>query len=143
MGVIGNFIALIFFVLMSIAAVTSSISMLEVPVAFTVENHKVERNKAAWMIGSIIMVMSAIIIFNFEALFGLVISVTTEYSQPLIGLVLAIYAGWVWQRNSVLQELKEGAPEMESSFFWKIWPNYVRFVCPIILIVMFSQTMLG
>ncbi|MFT4926850.1 MAG: NSS family neurotransmitter:Na+ symporter [Phenylobacterium sp.] len=141
MGSIGNFVSLVFFVLMSIAAVTSSISMLEVPVAFTVENSQMGRKKASWMIGLMILVLSAIIIFNFEQLFGLVISATTQYSQPLIGLMLCIFAGWIWSRNAILAELQQGCPEMESSVFWKIWPVYVKLVCPVILVVMFYQTM--
>ncbi len=140
MGVAGNYVSLVFFVLMTIAALTSSISMLEVPVAFTIENSKLNRYKASWLIWSIIMLLSSTLIFNFEHLFGFVISLTTQYSQPLLGLVLCIYAGWVWRRNSILEELKQGCPEIESSFFWKIWPNYVRIVCPIIIIVMFYQT---
>jgi NSS family neurotransmitter:Na+ symporter len=114
--------------------------MLEVPVCFTVENSNMGRYKASWLIGSIIMVLSTVIIFNFNALFGLVVSITTEYSQPLIGLVLAIYAGWVWQRNGILAEIKQGNEAAESSLFWKIWPVYVQFVCPLILAVMLSQT---
>ncbi|MFT5163787.1 MAG: NSS family neurotransmitter:Na+ symporter, partial [Alteromonadaceae bacterium] len=142
MGAIGPFVSLVFFVLMSIAAVTSSISMLEVPVAYAVENTALGRKKASWVIGALILALSSIIIFNFDLLFGFVITATTQYSQPLIGLVLCIFTGWVWSRNGILQELKQGNPEIETSVFWKIWPNYVRFVCPVILLVMFSQTLL-
>lgn len=142
MGAIGPFVALIFFVLMSIAAVTSSISMLEVPVAYTVENSEIQRGKAAWVIGAVIMLLSTLIIFNFGTLFGLVITATTQYSQPLIGLLLCIFAGWVWHRNEKLKELQAGAPEMESSLFWKIWPVYVKFVCPIILLMTFAQSLM-
>ena len=46
MGPIGLLVALAFFLLMTIASLTSSISMLEVPVAYAVENHQVERRKA-------------------------------------------------------------------------------------------------
>lgn len=141
MGGIGNFVSLVFFVLMSIAAVTSSISMLEVPVAFTIENSRLDRNKASWIIGILIMLLSTVIIFNFDRLFTVVISITTQYSQPLIGLLLCVFAGWVWSRNEILNELKQGCPEMASSMFWKIWPGYVRFVCPVILLVMYYQSL--
>ncbi len=140
MGVVGNYVSLIFFILMTIAALTSSISMLEVPVAYLTENSQLGRNKATWLTGSIIMLISTSVIFNFDLLFGFIVAITTQYSQPLLGLLLCIYAGWVWNRNSILTELKEGCPEIENSFFWKIWPNYVRFVCPIIIMVMFYQT---
>lgn len=142
MGSIGPFVALVFFVLMAIAAVTSSISMLEVPVAYAVENSNICRSKAAWMIGGIIMLISTVIVLNFGALFGLVITITTQYSQPLIGLCLCLFAGWIWHRNEILHELEGGAPEMASSLFWKIWPVYVKLVCPVILLATFAQSVL-
>ena len=43
MGGAGIYVAFAFFILMSIAALTSSISMLEVPVAYAVENHGIEQ----------------------------------------------------------------------------------------------------
>ena len=140
MGDLGNVISFIFFSLMAIAAVTSSISMLEVPVAYTVENTSLKRSRATWLIGSVIVLSSTVIIFNFELLFGAVIAFTTQYSQPLLGLVLSIFAGWVWRRDVILQELKLGCPEIESSWFWKIWPSYVRFVCPVVIVVMFYHS---
>ena len=140
MGSVGSFISFIFFSLMSIAAVTSSISMLEVPVAYTIENTALPRRKATWIIGGCIILISSVIILNFELMFGAVVAFTTQYSQPLLGLVLSIFVGWVWRRNIILNELKEGCPEIESLLFWKIWPGYVRFVCPVVIFVMFYHS---
>ena len=140
MGSMGNYVGLVFFVLMSIAALTSSISMLEVPVAYTVENTLITRYKATWLIGFVIFLISSLIIFNFEMLFSLIIAITTQYSQPLLGLMLCLFGGWLWQRNSLLQALRQGYPELESSLFWKIWPLYLRLVCPVIILIMFYQT---
>lgn len=142
MGSIGHLVGLTFFILMTIAAVTSSISMLEVPVAYTVENTNLGRYKAAWLIGSIIMLCSTVIIFNFGTLFGLVITATTQYGQPIVGFALCLFAGWVWRRNEILKEIQQGNEQVAESFFWKVWPNYVRYVCPIILIAMFAQTLM-
>ena len=140
MGDVGHIVGFAFFALMVIAALTSSISMLEVPVAYVVESKNVNRNKAVWLIAGGIFAVSALLIFNFDWLFGLVISLTTDYSQPLLGLVLSIFAGWVWKRNEILQELKEGDANAENSFFWRVWPWYIKFVCPIIIIVMFVRS---
>ncbi len=136
-------ITIAFFALMSIAALTSSISMLEVPVAFVSENSRfnTNRNKAAYMIALVVAAIIVTILFNFDALFGLVISFTTEISQPLIGVIFCIYAGWIWQRNNVLQEIASGNPDVANSLFWKIWPNYIRFVCPVLLLVMYWQSL--
>lgn len=141
-GSVGLFVSFAFFALMVIAAVTSSISMLEVPVAYMVESRGIARQKAVWLMTAIIFCCSTIIIFNFEALFGLVIAATTQWSQPLLGLVLCIFAGWVWRRDAILQELKSGSPDAGNGMFWKIWPWYVRFVCPVVIAIMFARTVL-
>lgn len=141
MGLVGLFVALAFFLLMSIASLTSSISMLEVPVSYVVENKDVSRHKAVWLIASIIFAVSVIIILNFSTLFGFVIALTTRYSQPLLGLMLCIFAGWVWKRNEILQELKKGDSNAENTLFWRIWPWYVRFVCPVVILLMFYRSL--
>jgi len=143
MGMAGIVVSLTFFFLMSIAALTSSISMLEVPVAYTIEEHGVSRNKSVVAIGLAIACVSAFILFNFEVLFGLVVAMTTRYSQPLLGFVFCIYAGWVWHRDSLLQELRKGSDDIENSLFWKIWPWYVRVVCPVIILGIFVQSIFG
>lgn len=140
MGSIGVFVAFVFFALMMIAALTSSISMLEVPVAYVVESKNVGRKRAVWLIAFSIFAVSTIIAMNMGTLFGLVIDLTTKYSQPLLGLALCIFAGWVWKRDQILEELRQGDENIESGLFWKIWPGYVRFVCPVVIIVMFYRT---
>jgi NSS family neurotransmitter:Na+ symporter len=125
---------------MAIAAVTSSISMLEVPVAYMVESKGLKRKKAVVFMAALIFTLSCIIILNFDSLFGFVIALTTEYSQPLLGFALCIFAGWVWKRDAILAELKEGNAHAEHGLFWKIWPWYVRFVCPVIIALMFYRS---
>jgi NSS family neurotransmitter:Na+ symporter len=87
------------------------------------------------------MLISALIVFNFDELFGLVITLTTKYSQPLLGFILCIFAGWVWRRNDILNELKQGSDNAESTWFWRIWPWYVRFVCPVVIAFMFYRSL--
>ena len=140
MGGAGIIVSLLFFTLMTIAAVTSSISMLEVPVSHAQESHGLQRKKAAWVVGSVIMLISLVIVFNFNALFGLVIDLTTKYSEPLIGILFCVFAGWVWKRDALLKELQQGNPEMENTVFWKIWPAYVKIVCPIIVLAVFTHS---
>lgn len=139
MGGAGVFVALAFFILMTIASLTSSISMLEVPVAYVVETFDTGRRKATLLIGGMVTIICLVIVFNFNSLFDLVVNATTEYSQPLLGLFFAVFVGWVWNRNGVLQEIQKGSPEVEHSFFWKVWPFYIRFVCPIAILAVYIQ----
>ena len=141
MGSAGLFVAVAFFALMSIAAVTSSISMLEVPVSTVVEKTRFSRVAATLLMGGLCLGMSVLIIFNFDTLFGFVIDLTTKYSEPLVGIMFCIFAGWVLQRNELLKELKQGNPEVEQTLFWKIWPWYVRVVCPVLILATFAQSL--
>lgn len=143
MGTTGLFISLVFFSLMTIAALTSSISMLEVPVSYAIENHNLHRHKAAWLIGAITFAISSFIIMNFDQLFGFVITLTTEYSQPLLGLMMCIFATWVWHRDQILNEIRHGHPQVEVSLFWKVWPGYVRYCCPLLILIMLAQTIIN
>ncbi|WP_390904943.1 sodium-dependent transporter [Vibrio fluvialis] len=137
MGAMGAVIGLVFFLLMIIAALTSSISMLEVPVACATEELKQSRTTAVLWIGGLVTIVSAVIVMNFSSLFGLVIQFTTVYSQPIIALLITLIVGWIWNRNQILNELKQGCPEIENSWFWKIWPVYVRLVCPVLMLLVF------
>jgi NSS family neurotransmitter:Na+ symporter len=116
--------------------------MLEVPVAYLVESKNLARTKAVWILSALIFSLSIIIILNFSSLFGLVIAATTKYSQPLLGFVLCIFAGWVWRRDAILKELIDGNPNIESTWFWKIWPLYVKFVCPVVILFMFYRSVI-
>jgi NSS family neurotransmitter:Na+ symporter len=139
MGATGLFVGLAFFLLMSIAAVTSSISMLEVPVSYAVEAHEVSRNRATLLVGLLVFGISTLICFNFDGLFGFVITMTTERAQPLLSMMLCIFAGWIFYRNSILEELRSGDPDVEQGIFWKIWPVYVKFFCPALILLTFAQ----
>lgn len=143
MGPTGILVSILFFFLMTIAALTSSISMLEVPVAYCIEEHSVSRKTAVYAIGSGISLVSIVILLNFDTLFGLVVSATTRYSEPLLGLVICIYAGWILHRDKLLQELRKGSPDIERGWFWKIWPWWVRVVCPAIILAIFAQSIWG
>ena len=139
MGAVGVFVSFAFFLLMTIASLTSSISMLEVPVSYAVEHHNMQRRRAASMIGVVITAISLIIVINFDPLFELVVTYTTEVSQPLLGFAFCIFVAWIWRRNDILQEIKQGCPEAESGLFWKIWPFYVKFICPVAILLVYFQ----
>jgi NSS family neurotransmitter:Na+ symporter len=130
MGSIGLFVGFGFFVLMSIAALTSSISMLEGPVSYVVERHDIEREKATTFIGLGILVLSICIVLNIEWMLDFVATLSTQYGQPIIAMLCCVFAGWIWHRSDILAEIKQGNDVVEHGIFWKIWPWYTKFVCP-------------
>ncbi|MGR5305784.1 MULTISPECIES: sodium-dependent transporter [Vibrio] len=142
MGLVGEVVGVAFFALMVIAALTSSIAMLEVPVSCLQEELKIKREKSAIILGAAILLFSVLIAANFDTLFDWVATASTMYMQPLLGVVWAVVIGWVWSRNALLKEIQQGNPEIEKTWFWRIWPIYVKVVCPIAIIMVFAYPFL-
>jgi NSS family neurotransmitter:Na+ symporter len=69
------------------------------------------------------------------------VSLTTQFSQPLIGMLCCIFVGWIWHRNKLLAEIKNGHDEAESTLFWKVWPWYIKFVCPLAIAMVFIHSL--
>ncbi|NVD07345.1 sodium-dependent transporter [Vibrio sp. JPW-9-11-11] len=133
LGWLGQLFAIVFFLLLTIAALTSSISMLECPVALVSERLGTQRGVTSWALGGLIALLSLVIVYNFGALFGLVATVATQYLQPLAALLFCLFGGWVWSRHSKVKELQQGYPEFSQGWFGKVWPLYVKFVCPVLV----------
>lgn len=142
-GYLQYVIAIIFFLLMTIAGLTSAISIVEVPTSYLVEKTQLGRDRATYLVATVITLMSTVIVFNFEQLFGLIITATTERAQPFIALGIAIYLGWIWHRNSLIEDIAQQQDADTSSRFWKLWPIYVKWICPILIIAIIAQLVLG
>ncbi|MFA0084502.1 sodium-dependent transporter [Vibrio sp. 10N.261.51.F12] len=135
LGLLGLVFSVVFFLLLTIAALTSSISMLECPVSLVDERFKTGRKKTSWVLGAAIAAFSIFIVFNFADLFGLVAMVATQYLQPIAALLFCVFGGWVWSRASKVKELEQGCPDLQLGWFGKVWPFYVKFVCPALVAI--------
>ncbi len=133
MGTIGLFVAIGFFLLLSIAALTSTISSTEVPVAYLVEDKKLSRPKATWLVSAVVLFFSMLLIAFFDVLFGGFIRVLTTIMQPLSCLFYFIVVGWLWNRGNKLRD-----KALQENRKWLVrWGNYLRYVCPVLLSVVF------
>lgn len=141
LGSFGTLLSALFFAMLVLASLTSSISMLEVPVATVSEQAGLGRKRAGIVSVCIIGSLSVLLILQGEALFDLAVTASTEYGQPLMGLVFCIYLGWLWQRQSLLKELQQGSPHVADSLFWRLWPAYVKYICPLIILLIFYSSL--
>jgi NSS family neurotransmitter:Na+ symporter len=133
MGNAGLFVGSAFFMLLSIAALTSTISSTEVPVAYLVEDKSFGRKKATWLVSLIVLIASMTLITFFDSLFGLVIRVLTTIMQPLSCLFYFIVVGWLWKRGNKLRDVSL----QKANKLLRWWANYLRYVCPVLLSVVF------
>ncbi len=144
----GTIVGVFFFVLLAIAALTSTVSLLEVPVAFLVDQRKWSRKKAVFVITGIVMLVglpSALSQGTVPALSSMAWAggkgfldvmdfLFGNLSLSLGGLLLAILVGWVWGARNASEELLLGAP----SAYRRLAPGWsfmIKFVCPLIIAV--------
>lgn len=132
----GSIFLLVFFILLVCAAWASSISLLEPAVAWLVERHAIPRARAVLIIGAIAWVIGFGTVFSFNRwadvkVFGQTIFqnldfVTTAILLPLVGMLIALFAGWVMSKSSSADELAEG-----SLVGYRVWRFAIRFVAPL------------
>lgn len=147
----GLFVGTIFFLLLSIAALTSTISLLEVPVAYMVDEKKAKRGKVVWIAAGaafVIGIPSALSqgSVDFFTNFGLIPSYLTsadflsqvsffsgDFSLPLGALLLSIFIGWVWGAKNAADEIEVGCPGFSK--YRKIWEFMIRWFIPAVIFV--------
>ncbi|WP_069384782.1 sodium-dependent transporter [Halomonas caseinilytica] len=141
----GIVIGLMFFLLLTFAALTSAISLLEPVVEFVEERTPLSRISStvvsgigAWALG-----IAALLSFNIwsdPVLFGLGVfdlldKLTSKFMLPLTGLFAVIFVAWVLDREGVRQELGLGDTGA------KVWTLVSRFIAPLGVIVVFISSL--
>ncbi len=138
----GQFFATLFFVLLSFAAWTSAISMIEPAVAWMVERFDVTRAAAASVVGVIIWLLGFLTVMSFNVLSGATFGAGTIFDNidhltsnimlPLGGLLIVVFAGWVMSENSTANELDLATPAR-----YRLWRFLARYVAPVALVAVF------
>ena len=140
----GVFFSTVFFILLSFAAWTSAIGLMEPAVAWLVEQHNRARSQAAFMVGGTIWFIGLGSALSFNLLsdvkflagnfYDNVEFLTSNIMLPVGGLLITVFAGWVMCRNSTADELGS------SGSMYKAWRMLARFIAPIgILIVLINN----
>ena len=139
---LGILFGTLFFVLLSIAALSSSISLIEPGVAWLIESLKIRRITAtallgftAWFIGLFsalsFNLLSEFTIFG-KNFFDATDFLTNQIMLPLGGIFIAIFVGWIMKKEHVLDELG-----FQENFIFKAWYFSVRFVAPTLVGLVF------
>ena len=147
----GFIVGAFFFLLLSVAALTSTISLLEVPVAFMVDEHKAPRKKIVWGVAFFTFIIglpsalsqgasdfftnfgwlprrltSADFLSHMSFLFG-------DFSLALGAFLLSIFVGWVWGAHKAADELEEGAAGFARTR--GLWIFMIRYFIPVIIFI--------
>ena len=135
---LGSLFGTLFFILLSIAALSSSISLIEPGVAWLVESLKTKRSYAAIALGAFAWTLGVFSALSFNLIeefkiyelnvFDFTDFLTSKIMLPMGGIFIAIFVGWVMKKQDVLDEL-----QIEEGALFKIWFFIIRFVAPVMV----------
>lgn len=128
-GGVGMLLGVTFFLLLSIAALTSTISLLEVPVSYVIDEFGVKRKKAAWSVGGGIFVISALVAF-FPVMIGWFDYLFSSIGLPLGGFLICLFVGYFWKTENAINEMEYGFAGIKQTLFVKVWPVFIKYICP-------------
>ncbi len=135
----GGLVAFAFYALLAIAALTSTISLLEVPVSYLVDEKGWSRARATWlMVGGTfaLAVPSALSNGAVPALsnlpgggfLGLCNIIFGNYFLSVGAIFICLFVGWKWGVGKALEEMKRGSSGLPGG---AVWGFMVRILCPL------------
>lgn len=148
----GMLFSTLFFILVLFAALSSSISLLEVCVSYAVDEYGLNRKAATWLLGiatfavGVPSALSFGVLSDVKILFGmnyfdLFDFMTSNVMLPLGGLLLCIFVGWVWGTDKAVDEATNGG--ILSFGLAPFWSFLVKFVGPVAITIVFINSIWG
>jgi NSS family neurotransmitter:Na+ symporter len=149
---LGHLWGALFFVLLALAALTSTISLLEVPTAALVDRGW-PRRKAVVALTTLIVLLSIPSVLSQGAVpwltrvpgaemdfLTLMATIWNNWALPIGGLLIAIFVGWVWGADRAIAELTADGVAFPAA---RLWAFLIRYVCPLAILFVIIMTARG
>lgn len=142
---LGYVISILFYALLVLAALTSTISMHEIGTAFFREELHIRRSSAAIIVTAICSTIAVLCSLSCGAVGSLNVLgmplldfcdyLTAQYLLPTGSILTCVFVGWVVSRKTVKQEFTNWGTA--STRLYPVWLFFVRFICPLCIIAIF------
>lgn len=139
--------AVLFFLLIFFASLTSTISLSEIPITFFVEEFKMSRRRATLLCALIVMSVATLCALSFNVLsdiktFGMNIFDLLNYLGSNVfmlmgGLFTAIYVGWFLHKDVIMDQLTNRGLKESSPLTYYYIIGCLRFIAPIAIVIIF------
>ncbi|MEP5103371.1 MAG: sodium-dependent transporter [Ekhidna sp.] len=151
-GTLGVIVGGFFFLLLSFAALTSTVSLLEVPVSYVVDEYKVKRKRAVIIMSVIIFLIGIPSLLGngysefFTNAFNLpggssdfmtLVGYITDVLLMFGGFLIVTFAAYVWKKESLADEISQGYPGFNDSIIKKLLYFCISYLCPLVLGILF------
>ena len=138
-------LSLMFYVLLALAALTSTISLHEVVTAFLQEQFGVERKKGAIWVTSFCLVTGIISSLSLGVwseytigglnFFDLLDFITAKFMMPVGGLLIALFVGWYLKRSVSYDEMTNYG--LQKAPYFSVYMFILRYLAPIAIAMIF------
>lgn len=151
-----SILASVFFLLVFFAAITSLVSILEVPNAAIMDKRRLARKPSLLWLGAAMLALSLVSITSFgmvdfftgfvnyagvsKSFFDVLVDVFYDTILPFNGFLICIFVIYRWKRQNFNRELNQGEASYQGSFFEKYVNFSVGTFIPVILLLIFVNT---
>lgn len=148
----GELFGAAFFILLSIAALTSTLSLLEVPTSALVDRGWPRKRAVVTLtlaVGALAVpsVLSQGAVASLSTLPGfgvsfldLMATMWNNWALPIGGLLISIFVGWVWGADRAIEELTAEGQTFPAA---RLWAFLIRYVCPLAILFIIVMTARG
>lgn len=160
-GGLGVATGTLFFLLLCFAALTSTVSLLEVPISYVVDEWNISRSKSSWGVALFIFIVGipSLIGNGYSDFFStsfitykdggqdtdflsFVAALANDTILPLGGCMISVFAGYIWKKHNLDEELAQGSPSYKGSIIQKYLNFAILYFAPIVLGSLFILTVL-
>lgn len=146
MGKFGNFMGIIFFIMVLFAALTSAVSILEAIVSSIIDKYKCSRKKATLLMAGATFIVSLIVCLGYNKLFfnlplpngskGQVLDVldylSNNFLMPIIGILTCILIGWVAKPKAAIEEITRNGEKFGRKGLYIVM---IKYIAPVLLVL--------
>ncbi|PBB06373.1 sodium-dependent transporter [Salimicrobium humidisoli] len=145
---LGGIAGLLFFFALSLAALSSAISILEVPTAYFMRLFRWSRTKASVIVGAIMFFLGISVSLGFGIWSGItpigernildsMDYIASNILLPLGGLSMALFVGWYFTKSTALKAVDFG-----DNVIGNVWYGLVKYLLPVMIIIIFISSIL-
>ncbi len=151
MGTTGRFIGLIFFLVLSFAAITSSVSVMEAIVSSIMDKFKFSRRKSSLIVAAYTIIAAVVVCLGYNLLYFDITLPNGTHAQildifdyisnyimmPLVAFLTSILIGWVVKPQVIIDEVTHGGHKFGRKILYIIM---IKFIVPIMLLMLLLQS---
>ncbi len=152
-GILSRVVSILFFLTIVVAALTSAISMLEVGVAYLVEEKHIRRKKAVWLLFAATWTLGALCSLSFgpladfhifgETVFNFCDKLTSNFLMTFGSLLFVFFVGWKMKKAVIRDEFtNNGSLKFNDRIFGAVYFS-IRYLAPVVILIIFATNLIA